>query len=228
MVDAGEGGGGCTIYTCATTTSPLLTPEAGEAVEKVLATAPKLYDGGVGLIRTVCEPCDMVATVYSWTQGDFHAADLAGFGTPFVSGLTARTGASIIADGGEALARSNLYIPKDANGLPVPLNQRTVHTVDLPLPDPLAGGNPHTTLGGRIGGDGVTYRQSATFPEGNPWPSADGEQVPWSRVDWHDHSRPREHTIPHQHVFRYDPEQRRWTMGGPSTWPSGAPIIPNE
>jgi len=65
-VDQGEvGRGRCTAYTCATTTNPLLTDEAAVVVEKTLETVPKIYDAGVIVTRTVCEPCDMVATVYS-------------------------------------------------------------------------------------------------------------------------------------------------------------------
>jgi len=102
-----------------------------------------------------------------------------------------------------------VYIPRDADGNPVPLASQRVNGTDIPLPDPTAQG-PHTVLGGRVGSDGVVYRQSASFPEG-VWPTANGQNVPWSRVDWHDHSRPWDHTNPHQHPFLYDSSRGGWT-----------------
>ena len=106
------------------------------------------------------------------------------------------------------------YLPTDpVTGQPIPLRQQTVKGVDIPLPDPQAGGNGHTTLGTRVGSDGVPYRQSATFPAGPSWPQANGQDVPWSRVDWTDHGWPWDHPSPHQHVFTYDRIQKTWVSG---------------
>jgi len=101
----------------------------------------------------------------------------------------------------------NIYIPEH------PLPQQNVKGQDVPSPDPLAMGRPHTTLGGRTGSDGIRYRQSATFP-GETWPKANGNDVPWGRVDWSDHGRPYDHPNPHMHEFKYDPEQKMWRMDG--------------
>lgn len=87
-----------------------------------------------------------------------------------------------------------IYIPK------TPLAQQKVAGWDIPLPDPLAGNLPHTTLGGKLGSNGILYRQSATFT-GDSWPLANGKIVPWSRVDWTSHGRPLVHPNPHQHIF---------------------------
>jgi RHS repeat-associated protein len=91
---------------------------------------------------------------------------------------------------------NNCYLPQGT------LNQQNYKGVEIPLPDPSAQG-PHTTLGTRTGSDGVPYRQSATFPS-ETWPKANGQDVPWSRVDWTDHNMPWDHPNPHQHVFTYD------------------------
>ncbi|HRE59351.1 MAG TPA: hypothetical protein PLW09_16185, partial [Candidatus Kapabacteria bacterium] len=103
-----------------------------------------------------------------------------------------------------------VYIPE------TPLMQHKVNGIDIPLPDPRAGGAPHTTLGSKISTiDGVLYRQSATF-QGNTWPLANGQQVPWSRVDWHDHGTPHQHLPIHQHIFFYDYKNKKWlTPKGP-------------
>jgi hypothetical protein len=99
------------------------------------------------------------------------------------------------------------YIPRNELGKPAPLpQQRTPHGQDVPVPHPDAGGAPHTTLGGRLGGDGLIYRQSATFP-GETWPKACGYDVPWSRIDWTNHGMPWNHPLPHQHRFVYDPSR---------------------
>jgi hypothetical protein len=90
-----------------------------------------------------------------------------------------------------------IYIPEN------PLAQQKVAGWDIPLPDPIAGGAPHTTLGGKMGSDGVLYRQSATFTGGS-WPLANGEIVPWSRMDWTTHGRPLVHPDPHQHIFNWN------------------------
>jgi hypothetical protein len=106
------------------------------------------------------------------------------------------------------------YIPTqagpDGTQVPVPLPQQRVQNEDIPVPDPAAGGTPHTTLGGRMGSDGVLYRQSATFNGSTAPYQANGLDVPQSRVDWHDHSRG-DHTNPHQHPFRW--EDGRWEAG---------------
>lgn len=106
----------------------------------------------------------------------------------------------------------DVYIPRDEHGNPIPLAQHRVHGTEIPLPHPAAEGRPHTVLGGRVGSDGVEYRQSATFPEGPTWPQANGHDVPWSRVDWHNHGR-RDHANPHQHPFRVDTNHGRWLEG---------------
>jgi hypothetical protein len=87
-----------------------------------------------------------------------------------------------------------MYIPK------TPLAQQKSVADHIPLPDPLAGKFPHTTLGGKIGSDGILYRQSATFTGGS-WPLENGKIVPWSRVDWSSHGRPLVSPNPHQHIF---------------------------
>lgn len=106
--------------------------------------------------------------------------------------------------------RNKQYIPEQ------PIKQQNVKDIDIPLPDPFAKGSPHTVLGKKIGtDDGVIYRQSATFPA-DTWPKANGQGVPLSRVDWHDHSLPQHHPNPHQHVYRYNWQQHRWEMGDPT------------
>jgi RHS repeat-associated protein len=119
---------------------------------------------------------------------------------------------------GEAQVRAHNscghYIPRDAAGNPIPLNQQKVDGQDIPLPDPAAQG-PHTTLGGRVSETtGELYRQTATFPTlDRAWPGANGQPVPWSRVDWTNHGRSIDHTSPHQHIFKYDFDNKQWTMG---------------
>lgn len=109
-----------------------------------------------------------------------------------------------------------VYIPRGPDGAPIPLAQRSVPGVgDVPLPLPEAGGAPHTVLGGKLASDGqTTYRQTATFP-GGTWPSLDGSDVPWGRVDWTDHGYlpGPAHPSPHIHEFRYNPAQRQWQSG---------------
>lgn len=105
----------------------------------------------------------------------------------------------------EATKTRGMYIPK------TPLAQQKVAGWDIPLPDPLAGNFPHTTLGGKIGSDGILYRQSATFTGGS-WPLANGKIVPWSRVDWTTHGRPLVHPNPHQHIFNFN-NGKNWQYG---------------
>lgn len=111
--------------------------------------------------------------------------------------------------GGSQPQTSGTYYPKDANGNPIPLQKQRVKNQDIPLPDPTAQG-PHTTIGGKISSEtGLPYRQSATFPEGT-WPTANGQNVPWSEVHWGDHGSSWNHPNPHQHTFKYDFQQRSW------------------
>jgi RHS repeat-associated protein len=112
----------------------------------------------------------------------------------------------------ETSIESTDYFPIGANGEPVPLPMRNTGQLDIPSPLPEAQG-PHTTLGGRVGSDGVIYRQSATFPM-KTWPPEFGE-VPLSRVDWTNHGRAVDHTSPHQHYYFYNFQQRHWREGGP-------------
>ncbi|QQQ27176.1 DUF6443 domain-containing protein [Chryseobacterium indoltheticum] len=107
-------------------------------------------------------------------------------------------------------AKGGMYIPK------TPLAQHKVGGWDIPLPSPLAGNYPHTTLGGKIGSDGILYRQSATFTGGS-WPLANGQIVPWSRVDWTTHGRPLVHPNPHQHVFNFN--GKNWQYGKAVSFP---------
>jgi len=107
-------------------------------------------------------------------------------------------------------AKGGMYIPK------TPLAQHKVGGWDIPLPSPLAGNYPHTTLGGKIGSDGILYRQSATFTGGS-WPLANGKIVPWSRVDWTTHGRPLVHPNPHQHVFNFN--GKNWQYGKAVSFP---------
>jgi len=116
---------------------------------------------------------------------------------------------------GEGGSQADIYIPKDANGNPISLAKQKVNGQDIPLPDPNAQG-PHTVLGGKISSEtGEVYRQSATFPEGS-WPTANGQNIPWSEVHWSDHGDPKHHTNPHQHIFEYNPDKDGWIRKGPS------------
>ena len=111
--------------------------------------------------------------------------------------------------------KDGVYIPKDVDGNPIPLNKQRVNNQDIPLPDPEATG-PHTVLGGKESSKtGEIYRQSATFSEGT-WPTANGQNVPWSEVHWTDHSTPQHHTNPHQHIFNYDFDNHYWKREKPT------------
>ncbi|EPJ7088698.1 RHS repeat domain-containing protein [Citrobacter amalonaticus] len=115
------------------------------------------------------------------------------------------------------LCKNEVYIPRDENGNPLPLNKQRVNGQDIPLPDPAAEGRPHTVLGGKVSSlDGEVYRQSATFP-GETWPSANGQQVPWSEVHWGNHGRS-DHANPHQHIFEYDSSDGGWRRGPPTPY----------
>ncbi|MBD2800020.1 RHS repeat protein [Xenorhabdus sp. M] len=99
--------------------------------------------------------------------------------------------------------KDSVYIPRDANGKPIPLDKQIVNSQDIPLPHPGAEGRAHTVLGGKVSSKtGEVYRQSATFPEAT-WPLAKGQPVPLSEVHWTSHGRP-DHTNPHQHPFNYE------------------------
>lgn len=103
------------------------------------------------------------------------------------------------------------YIPRTPDGKLIPLpQQKTRGNVDIPVPDPRAGDAAHTTLGGRVGSNGVTYRQSASFPEGGSWPQERGLSVPYGRVDWSPHSGSAPHPNPHIHPLVYNFVQREW------------------
>ena len=107
------------------------------------------------------------------------------------------------------------YIPRDADGNPIPLKRQIVNGRDIPLPDPAAQGSPHTVLGGATSSTtGIVYRQSATFL-GETWPSANGYDVPLYEIHWYDHSRG-DHANPHKHIFYYDSSDGGWQRGGPS------------
>lgn len=100
-----------------------------------------------------------------------------------------------------------------ADGKPIPLRKQHVNGQGIPLPDPNASG-PHTVLGGKISSTtGEVYRQSATFPRGT-WPTANGQNVPWSEIHWTDHGTPHHHTNPHQHIFEYNPCKGGWIRTG--------------
>ena len=108
------------------------------------------------------------------------------------------------------------YIPKDADGNPIPLKKQRINNQDIPVPDPAAEGRPHTVLGGKISSTtGEVYRQSATFPD-STWPLANGNFVPWSEVHWTDHGTPNNHSNPHQHIFEYNPDKGGWIRQEPS------------
>ena len=118
-------------------------------------------------------------------------------------------------EGDSGVGKGGVYIPKDADGNPIPLAKQRINNQDIPLPDPEAVG-PHTVLGGKVSSkSGEVYRQSATFPEG-AWPTANGKNVPWSEVHWTDHSTPQYHTNPHQHIFEYDFDNHYWKRREPT------------
>ncbi len=111
---------------------------------------------------------------------------------------------------------SSTYIPRDADGNPIPLNKQRVNGQDIPLAETAAQGRPHTVLGGKVSSEtGEVYRQSATFPAGT-WPTANGQNVPWSEVHWTDHGAPHHHTNPHQHIFEYRPDKGGWIRSEPT------------
>ncbi|HTF82460.1 MAG TPA: RHS repeat-associated core domain-containing protein, partial [Cytophagales bacterium] len=105
---------------------------------------------------------------------------------------------------GRSVVSPSIYMPENQ------LAQQKVAGWDIPLPDPLANSYAHTTLGYKLGSDGVMYRQSAEFTGGS-WPLANGQIVPISRVDWTTHGRPMVHPNPHQHIFYYNGSN--WSYG---------------
>jgi YD repeat-containing protein len=157
------------------------------------------------------------ATAVDSTEVSIASGSRAGTATPPAGTLKPADTPNPAPGGASTSARAATpyYIPRDSSGMPVPLRTFTTRNgVDIPMPDPQASG-PHTVLAGRIGGDGVLYRQSASFPSAT-WPRPEGlENIPWSRVDWHDHSRPIEHPVPHEHPFTYDFHARQWRAGPP-------------
>lgn len=129
----------------------------------------------------------------------------------------AESGVNIRGAGDES-GTNSVYIPKDADGKPIPLNKQRINGQDIPLPDPATQGRPHTVLGGKISSEtGEVYRQSATF-NGGSWPTANGYEVPLSEVHWTNHGRADEHTNPHQHVFIYDFDNRYWYRSDPEVF----------
>ena len=109
---------------------------------------------------------------------------------------------------------SDVYIPKDEDGNPIPLEKQRVQGEDIPLPDPAAEGRSHTVLGGKISSEtGEVYRQSATFQ--GSWPLANGQEVPLSEVHWSNHGRG-DHMDPHQHIFTWNSVQKKWERGSPT------------
>ena len=148
------------------------------------------------------------AVVYNFTVADYH--------TYFVSNLGVWVHNCKVDSAGKITSKSNgsdkLYIPRDNNGNPIPLQKQKVNSQDIPLPDPAANGRAHTVLGGKVSsGSGETYRQSATFP-GNTWPKANGKDVPISEVHWGDHGRS-DHSNPHHHYFNYIFDRKYWERG---------------
>ncbi|WP_145973658.1 RHS repeat-associated core domain-containing protein, partial [Phytobacter massiliensis] len=101
--------------------------------------------------------------------------------------------------------KDNVYIPRDSDGNPIPLDKQKIEGQDIPLPHPDAEGRAHTTLGGKVSTKtGEVYRQSAEFPA-DTWPLADGKPVPLSEVHWGDHGTPHHHPYnPHQHPFIFN------------------------
>lgn len=104
------------------------------------------------------------------------------------------------------------------DGNPIPLRKQKVNGQDIPLPDPMAQGRPHTVIGSQISSKtGEIYTQTATFP-GGTWPTVNGKDVPWSEVHWTDHGTPHHHTNPHQHIFQYNPDKGGWVRGEPTPY----------
>jgi RHS repeat-associated protein len=115
------------------------------------------------------------------------------------------------APGTAAAPRGSGYMPFDPEGNPIPLPKQNVGGVDIPTPLPEAEG-PHTSLGTRMGDNGIPYRQSAEFP-GSSWPKANGQDVPLSEVNWTHHGRPWDHPSPHQHIFSLTGPGGTWQRG---------------
>ena len=134
------------------------------------------------------------------------------------SGFTKQCDPKVGGEKDSNTGKNSVYIPKDADGNPIPLNKQRINGQDIPLPDPAAQGRPHTVLGGKISSEtGEVYRQSATF-NGGSWPTANGYEVPLSEVHWTNHGRADAHTNPHQHVFNYDFDNRYWYRSDPEVF----------
>ena len=200
----------------------------GPAVDPI--GAGSLRAGTYGVAEALGATPEEAMQIAQGVEGTFGAAAMVfgsgpGAGPDVATGLrrptgepslTGATGRALRGSGQQVVPErlSGPYIPIE-NGRPVPLAQQRLNNVDIPLPDPAASG-PHTVLGGKTStGTGETYRQSATFPAEGTWPSAAGQPVPWSRVDWTTHGRPKDHANPHQHEFQYNFQQKRWTDGPP-------------
>lgn len=172
-------------------------------------------DYSVGLATTILAPINVTAFAINGDVGKFLAAQQIGeHATAFSLSLTAPRMQLDFTKGvvesyapqqETVAARPSFYMPRDAAGRGVPLEQQKLSNgTEVPLPMPEAEGRPHTVLGVRTGTDGAEYRQSATFPSGT-WPKANGRDVPWGRVDWSTHGRG-DHAFPHLHPFVYHPE----------------------
>ena len=165
-----------------------------------------LADGTTATItRTYGEQLDEPVIVYNFEVQDFHTYYVTNTGV-LVHNYTCGS--------------SDVYIPKDEDGNPIPLEKQRVQGEDIPLPDPAAEGRPHTVLGGKISSEtGEVYRQSATFQ--GSWPLANGQEVPLSEVHWSNHGRG-DHMDPHQHIFTWNPVQKKWERGSPTFFFQGS------
>jgi hypothetical protein len=101
----------------------------------------------------------------------------------------AETEAKRAAEAQAAGAQAQQYVPRDADGSPLPL-PRGPHGELLPsTPD------PHTQIGWRDGRKGG-YRQTREFGENGK---------PVKDTDWTDHGRPKQHQSPHDHPWEDNP-----------------------
>ena len=106
------------------------------------------------------------------------------------------------------------FIPMDADGNPIPLKEHKHKNTSIPLPDPAFEGQPHIVFGGRISPKtGELYLQTAIFDGKDDWLKVNGHPVPRTVIDWSNHFMPLDHDNPHQHVFYYDFEEKKWLRG---------------
>lgn len=172
------------------------------AADVACAAAPCVSGGGVA-VRAASKIDDASDAIRAVNQVD-DVSDAA-------------KAANLAGDAIKSGSSSNVYIPMDTDGNPIPLRKQNINGQDIPLPDPNASG-PHTVLGGTVSSKtGEIYRQSATFPDGT-WPTANGQNVPWSEVHWTDHGTPHHHTNPHQHIFEYNPDKGGWYRNEPTPY----------